>query len=211
MKKDNDLQIGVFLKENYHLFVIIGVFGALSIYLNTMGIKTTPTVSTMLQIGIVSSLFLFVLVSGIIFFNALKSHGDGPIPLSFFIPPTIGKLVRILFIIPFFLLVLAISYFVVNTFPEASNVVLGVILLFIGIMVFFVILWLMDHFNFKNRIVFVVLLFLAVVSGLGNYYATKYDFILGAFFCISLAQISIMGLIIIPILYFYEKYKIKKG
>ncbi|MHC1582222.1 MAG: hypothetical protein ACXQT5_04395 [Candidatus Syntropharchaeia archaeon] len=212
MKKDNDFQIGVFLKDNYHLFVIIGVFGALSIYLNTMDLKNTPTVSIMLQIGIVSSLFLFVLVSGIIFFNALKSH-DGPIPLSFFIPPSIGKLVRILFIVPFFYWYIAISYFVVNTFPGPSNVVFGYTLSWVAVMVFFVLLAIIEP-KLKNKRfagIFVLLLFLAVVSGLGNYYATKYDFVPVAFFCSSLASGSVIGLIIIPIAYFYEKYKIKKG
>ena len=214
MKKDNDFQIGVFLKENHHLFVIMGVFGALSIYLNTMDLKTTPTVSTMLRIGIVSSLFLFALVSGIIFFNALKSRDDGPIPLSYFIPPTIGKLVRILFIVPLFLLLLAISYFVVNTFPGPSDVVFGYTLSWVAVMVFFVLLTIIEHPKLKNKRfagIFALLLFLAVVSSLGNYYATKYNFVPVALFCSSLASGSVIGLIIIPIAYFYEKYKIKRG
>lgn len=210
MEKDNDFQFGIFLEKNYHLFVIIGIFGALSIYLNTMDLKTIPTVSAMLQIGIAASLFLFVLVSVLIFFNAFKNHDGGPIPLSYFIPPTMGKLMRILFIAPLFLLVLVIIYFVYNTFPEASNVVFAAISLFIGIMVFLVILWLMDYFMLKDRIVFVALLFLAVVSVLGNYYATKYDFIPCALFCSLLVQGSIIGLIVIPISRFCIKYKKKR-
>ena len=208
MGKDSDFQIEVFLKDTSHLFVIMGVFGALSIYLNTMNQKTTTTVSTMLQIGIVSSLFLALLVSGIIFFNAFKSYNDGPMPLSFFTPPTIGKVVRILFFIPFSLLVLSIFYFVVNAFPKPSNVVFGYILSWIGVMVFFAFLTVLKNKSFTN--IFIFLLFLVVVSALGNYYATKYDLIPVVFLCSSLASGSIIGLIIIPIAYFYKKYKIRK-
>lgn len=146
MKEDMDFQIGGFLGEHYHLFATMGIFGAVSIYLNTMNLKdVAPAVSVMLQIGIVSSLVLFVLVSAIILFNALKYHNDKPIPLSFFIPPTIGKLLRILFIVPFFLLVLSISFYVVTTFPGPSNAVLGYTLTWVAMMVFFASLMLLDH------------------------------------------------------------------
>ena len=81
-------------------------------------------------------------------------------------------------------------------------------------MVFFVLLTIIEHPKLKNKRfagIFALLLFLAVVSSLGNYYATKYNFVPVALFCSSLASGSVIGLIIIPIAYFYEKYKIKRG
>ena len=63
----------------------------------------------------------------------------------------------------------------------------------------------MYRFKLKNRAVWVALLFLATISGLGSYYATMYDFFMGAFFCSSLANGSVTGLILIPVVYFYEK------
>ena len=208
MKKDADFQIKEFLDENSHLFTIMGIFGALSVYLNTLNLESIPTTaSTMLQVGIVSSLSLFVLVSVIIFFSAFKSHGERPIPLSFFIPLTIGKFIRILFIVPFYLLVVAVFYFVVTAFPGSSNLVFGYTLSWIAIIVFFGFLKLMEPL--KSKVIFVLLLFLAVISIFGQLYATKYDFVLGAFFCNSIACGSVIGLIIIPIVGLYKKYKKK--
>lgn len=209
MKEDTDFQIGGFLKEYYHLFAVMGVFGALSIYLNTMSLKEIPaTVNVMLHVGIVSSLVLFVLVSLIILFNALKYNSDKPIPLSLFIPPTIGKLLRILFVVPFFLLVVSISYYVFITFPEPSNVVLGYTLSWLAMMVFFVSLMLLDHPKLKNKRTssFVALmLLLIIISILGYYFTTKYNFVPGIFFFSSLMNGPLIGLIITPIILLYKK------
>lgn len=211
MEKDVDFQIRVFLDENSDLFVIMGVFGALSIYLNTILTSIDPqsssAVNAMLQIGIVSSLFLFILVSLIIFYNALRTHGE-PIPLSFFQPNT-GNLLRILLLVPFFLLVLAVSYFAFASFPLYSNFVTGYALSWIAVMVFFGILTLTKQRGFL--VMFVILLFLEVISILGQLYSAKYDFYPGIFFCNSVAQGSLIGLIILPVAYVFKKIKLKRS
>jgi hypothetical protein len=210
MKKDADFQIRAFLDENSNLFVIMGVFGALSIYLNnilaTIEPQSSSPVNAMLQIGIVSSLFLFILVSLIIVYNALKTHGE-QVPISFF-RPNIGNLVRILFLVPFLLLILAVSYFVFTSFPLYSNFVTGYALSWIAIMVFFAILTLTKQRSFL--VVFVILLFLVAISVLGQLYATNYEFYPGIFFCNSLASGSLIGVIILSIAFVFKKIKMKK-
>ena len=76
MKENYSCQVEKILDENYKLFAIMGVFGALSVYLATL----FKDVDTSLQIGIVASFGLFIIVSALICrnaFNALidMSHG----------------------------------------------------------------------------------------------------------------------------------------
>jgi len=95
----DEFDIEIFFEDNYYLFTVMGIFGALATYLSTLITKAPPeTTRQVLQIGIVSSILLFLLVSVVIFYNAFKNYDN----LSIFFPLTKGKLVRIFFIVPFF-------------------------------------------------------------------------------------------------------------
>ena len=61
----------------------------------------------------------------------------------------------------------------------------------------------------KNRWLGIIIgsLFLAVISTIGYYYMEKYSLIPFMLFFSSLATGSVIGLLITPIAYFYEKNK----
>ena len=66
--KKGGFQIEAFLEENYKLFVIIGVFGALSIYLETLFIDYNMPMP-ILQLGMVTCFTLFIVVSLVILYR----------------------------------------------------------------------------------------------------------------------------------------------
>lgn len=74
-KKDDIPTLNEFFETYEHLFVIAGVFGALALYM--ANIKTSIPVSNkgLLNLGVFSSLILFVLLSLLIFYNAGEEFG----------------------------------------------------------------------------------------------------------------------------------------
>lgn len=83
MGREDDKKVGfqieAFFEENYKLFVIIGVFGALSIYLEKLFKDYNMS---FLQVGIVACFILFIQVSLVILYRALKTQDNEPISLS---------------------------------------------------------------------------------------------------------------------------------
>ena len=204
--KKGGFQIEAFLEENYKLFVIIGVFGALSIYLETLFIDYNMPMP-ILQLGMVTCFTLFIVVSLVILYRALKTQDNEPIPLSL-IMPSIGNFVRIFFVISFAILIVVIFYFVLTAFGGPLNAFMGVILYVLGMMCFFGFLS-MVTMKAKNKglVILIGSLFLAVISTMGYYYMEKYSLIPFMLFFSSLATGSVIGLLITPIAYFYEKIK----
>lgn len=207
MKKDSDFQIEVFLEDNYRLFAIMGIFGALSIYLDELYIDYNIPI---LQLGIMACFTLFILTSLVIFERSFRSYSDKPIPLSV-LTMNKGNVERFLFIIPFSMLIMTIIYFISTTFQEPLNALLGMILYISGMMVYFGFLSLIVM-ETKNKLLTIGIgsLVLAVISCTGYYYMEKYSLIPLCFFFSSLVTGSVISLIMIPILYLYKKHKTKK-
>ena len=207
-------QIGAFFEENYKLFVIIGVFGALSIYLEKLFKDYNMS---FLQVGIVACFILFIQVSLVILYRALKTQDNEPIPLSL-IMLSKGNVERVSFIISFTIVIEAIFYFIFVAFIEEHlNVLMGMIYALMGMILY--VLGMMSFFGFLNLItmkaknkglaILIGSLFLAVISTMGYYYMEKYSLIPFMLFFSSLATGSVIGLLITPIAYFYEKRRTK--
>lgn len=208
MGREDDKKVGfqieAFFEENYKLFVIIGVFGALSIYLEKLFKDYNMS---FLQVGIVACFILFIQVSLVILYRALKTQDNEPIPLSL-IMLSKGNVERVSFIISFAILIVVIFYFALTAFGGPLNALRGMILYVLGMMSFFGFLNLITM-KAKNRWLGIIIgsLFLAVISTIGYYYMEKYSLIPFMLFFSSLATGSVIGLLITPIAYFYEKIK----
>lgn len=202
--KKVDFKIEAFFEENYKLFVIIGVFGALSIYLEKLFKDYNMS---FLQVGIVACFILFIQVSLVILYRALKTQDNEPISLSL-IMLSKGNVERVSFIISFAILIVVIFYFALTAFGGPLNALMGMILYVLGMMSFFGFLNLITM-KAKNKGLAILIgsLFLAVISTMGYYYMEKYSLIPFMLFFSSLATGSVIGLLITPIAYFYEKIK----
>lgn len=53
----------MFLRNNYKLFAIMGIFGAVSIYLTTISLNLSSVNRNIVNIGVVSSLLIFLLIA----------------------------------------------------------------------------------------------------------------------------------------------------
>jgi len=105
-----DFDFGNFLECNQKLFVVLGIFGALTVYMNNLFSSNLIRESYYLGFGIVSSLLIFTIVSAQIIFNAVLIYD-----IKSFLSTSIGNFKRIIFLIPFSVLVLVIiSYVFIN-------------------------------------------------------------------------------------------------
>ena len=168
-----------------------------------------------LQVGIVACFILFIQVSLVILYRALKTQDNEPISLSL-IMLSKGNVERVsFFIISFTIVIEAIFYFIFVAFIEHLNVLMGMIYALMGMVLY--VLGMMSFFGFLNLItmkaknkglaILIGSLFLAVISTMGYYYMEKYSLIPFMLFFSSLATGSVIGLLITPIAYFYEKNK----
>lgn len=62
VEADTEVTLADFLKSNYYLFNILSVFGAIALFLTTVGENETPSsdLAIVLNIGVIGSLLLFV-------------------------------------------------------------------------------------------------------------------------------------------------------
>lgn len=132
-----------FLEDNYRLFAIMGIFGAISIYLNRLleSVSRTPqlTISqteTIIKLGIVSSLILFVIVSLILaknYFLIIYRHFPTDVHfINYLEYVTSPKLtIYIALFLPFFLLELAILSISLN-FTNAIIIIVNILSLLVG-------------------------------------------------------------------------------
>lgn len=72
-----------FLEMNYHLFAISGLFGAIAIYLTTIGEELNQLDVLILNVGITSSLVLFILLTVQISMN-LRKYTEDHSPIDIF-------------------------------------------------------------------------------------------------------------------------------
>ncbi len=204
MNKNDDFQLDIFLEENQPLFTVMGIFGAISIYLTSL----MQDSNQYLQFGIVSSFVLFVIVSVVIFIKAFKRRNNELIPLDFLMFNK-ANMERLLFIIPFLMLIMTIAQFLVSAYKTASFGLFGISLYILGVPVFFGII---NLFRKKSmKINFFILIIILVSSLIGFYYMLKFNLIVFALFFSSLTTGSLIGLMITSLFYIYKKYKATIG
>ena len=131
MRENVSLQIEEFLKNNYQLFAIMGVFGALSVYLTTL----PGSDDLFFQIGIVASFTLFILVSLLILLKGHEKFIDMSSNVSLKI--IIDNFLLGLFIFPLYLLVVTISFYIFTSFSKPLEIFGGLLTLVLGTMLSF--------------------------------------------------------------------------
>lgn len=164
IRKNGSFRIEAFLNDNYRLFAIMGVFGALAIYLKNLSANGNQFP---INIGIVACFILFMLVSLLILWKAIEEHSDVSLPNGS-LAMIIERFNRFLFVIPFFTLVMAIAYYIVTAFPAPFAILLGVILSMVGIIAS---VWILDSIYriVKKPVLsdFIGSISLAILSGIG--------------------------------------------
>jgi hypothetical protein len=123
----DSFEFAVFLKEESELFTLLGVFGAISLYLAQFPVGVN---NQWLNIGIVSSLLIFITVA-ISIRGRLEQQLESSI-FDFIIKPRQESFQVLIFVVPFYLL--SFSVFVVAVqYQAAGQFVAQAILVFFGI------------------------------------------------------------------------------
>lgn len=122
-----EFNIEKFLLKNHKLFTIMGIFGALSIYLNSI---YTINPNEFVKIGVVSSFILFIMVA-IKILQKAEVHN-----LKTILTLSDANLKRIIFILPFSFLVLSISYYIYVNLMGSFILVFVFIIFIFGLIIF---------------------------------------------------------------------------
>jgi hypothetical protein len=143
-KYENEFKLDDFLEENYPLLGVLGIFGAISIYLNQISnsvsgnttANTTVTTSesiTLINIGVLSSLFLFVLVGFIVNKKIVLEYiGRVEKPTDVFMLVEPEGLTLTLFAIPFNILIYVVTVSSTD-FSQFGTVFWSIVILVISI------------------------------------------------------------------------------
>lgn len=126
IKNKVEFDIEKFLENNYKLFAALGIFGALSIYLNS--ILNEPI--EIFELGIVSSLIIFIIISMKILTKAFEFHG-----YNTFFSSSRGNLKRIIFITPFICMSISILYHVLINLNGPLIVLFQIIVFILGLII----------------------------------------------------------------------------
>lgn len=184
MSENEIFLIEEFLEDNYHLFAIMGVFGALSIYL----INILPANDIFYQISIVASSTLFILVSLIICLKIRRKLVDMSHNVS--MRGMFENLLFALFVTPLYFLIFVIAIYVFNSFPKPLEILSGFITLISGIIFSFFLLNFIE-IKVKNKILYILcLIVLVTVSIIAFRYILDRGPILGSLELISFFFIS---------------------
>jgi hypothetical protein len=193
-KENSNFQIDAFLKENYELFAIMGVFGALSVYLTNLSADSNTLSATgdafIIQIGIASSFILFILVSFVIFWKAREKIRDMS-PPNVSLKTVIDNSKLVLFTVPFYMLIAAIAYYVIDAFSKHLEIVFGMIIFMLGAISSFGFLSMMDN-KVKSKVLYIFIgpLFLSFISFLGLYFVRDCGLIALLFLLMSTGVVS---------------------
>ena len=123
----NKFRLAQFLEGHSELFTLLGVFGAISIYLAQFPVDAT---NRWQNVGLVSSLLIFIVVS-ISIRNELKRELDSSI-FDFIVKPRRESFGVLSFVVPFYLLIFSVLTIVLQ-YPFAGTLVVQSILFFVGI------------------------------------------------------------------------------
>lgn len=124
---EGEFELSVFLKEQSELFTLLGVFGAISLYLAQFPVDVE---SRWLNVGIVSSLLIFIIVA-LSISNRLQEQFDSSL-FDFIIKPRRESFRVLTFVVPFYLLIF--SFLIIAfQFQAAGLFVAQTILVFVGI------------------------------------------------------------------------------
>lgn len=125
--RDEEFELSVFLKEQSELFTLLGVFGAISLYLAQFPIEIK---SRWLNVGIVSSLLIFIIVALSIRYHLQEEFNSSL--FDFIIKPRLESFRVLTFVVPFYLLIFSVLIIAIQ-FQAAGLFIGQSILMFVGI------------------------------------------------------------------------------
>lgn len=207
-----EFNLADFFSLNSTLFVIMGIFGALSIYLHQIALKDSseiPQLFTFLGIkinsidfSIATSLMILILISLLIIYRLIFFGTQEAFQ------PNIGNITRIIFLLFFIGFIFGVVNFILNT-PEyyRSIYLISIFIgIFIGVFLFFGLLDLLSKIIKKLRIFYLLVLFIfiAILVLMGYSITTNNFFILSILSSFELASLAF--LIFIPIVSFFATF-----
>jgi hypothetical protein len=220
-----------FLIQNRDLFVIFGVFGALALYLTTFlnsklecstnlnstanntsigisgfSIVIGPYNYNLLHLAIASSLFLALIVSCLLILKAIEVPKGQPFLQSYFISD--GSLERLVFLIPFAILIFGILGYMISSYYSEINQIAVIYGYFFGFLAWvFVMVFLFKKLGASWKITIISFVLWAIAGVIMNLLIPKipsdiiflnglftFDIIFGqgiAFFCLASIPILI--------------------
>jgi hypothetical protein len=137
-----EFELSKFFKANFQLFVILGIFGAFTIYLKNFFDIKDPSLP--IEYGIISSFLITILISLVIIRNSFENLPFEKISLenimnsldAIFLVGK-GNIKRGLFLIPFIVFLLALISTILTTFSDALPAILSTGVWVIAIILFF--------------------------------------------------------------------------
>jgi hypothetical protein len=190
-----EFSIDYFVKQNKDLLVCLGVFGALTIYLRQISSgqcnSSDNTIHSIfgnfgyLDFGIASCLIIFLCFGLAIFIKLSGVCENTPKPFVF----NFGNIIRMILIIPFGALILSIFYYVTANLSASSQILIIVIIGFLGGLTYFGFLKLFSLLisNWKYRWICSMTLFIILLIPMGysietkNYYLCSFISIFNTF------------------------------
>nr|WP_320160257.1 hypothetical protein [uncultured Methanoregula sp.] len=123
----NEFELSTFFKDNFQLFVILGIFGAFTLYLK--GFLVSENLNIILEYGIISSFIIAILISLLIIRNSFENisfnHDSFESSLETFIDVLqaiflVGKgnILRGLFLIPFIFFIITLISTIFTSFSS---------------------------------------------------------------------------------------------
>lgn len=178
MKENHSFLIEEILEENYRLITIMGVFGALSIYLTQL----PASEDIFFQTGIVASFILFVFTSILVFLKVRRKLINMQSP-NLTLALVRENIVIISFSFLLFWLVSTIAYYILTVLSKAFEILLGLFVLILGTFLILGILTILDN-KIENVVLYILIgpVFFIVISVFGLYFFQKYSFIPQLFF-----------------------------
>jgi hypothetical protein len=125
-----------FFEDNYYLFSILGVFGAIAIYLSTLSSDTDDSNQIIINFGIISSLLLFIIVGTIMDLKMLSEFDLRIRDIILLYPSDVPYM--ILFV-PFNALLLSVLLITLY-FPRATASIIGFFSFIFGMTIFGILL-----------------------------------------------------------------------
>jgi hypothetical protein len=138
----NEFNLSDFFKRNFQLFVILGIFGAFTIYLKGFFNEKDPNI--LIEYGIIASFLITILISLVIICNSFENISFEKFSLenimnsldAFFLVGK-GNITRGLFLIPFIVFLLAIISTILTSFGDALPAILSTGVWVISVILFF--------------------------------------------------------------------------
>jgi hypothetical protein len=178
MKKTNNSSgIEAFLEDNYKLITIMGVFGALSVYLT----EVLDNSDLFYQTGVVASFALFLLISLLILWKCRGKLINMESP-NLSLAVLIENVKLLLFLFPLYWLVFIISCYVIFVL-SSFEIFLGFFMFMLGAILTLGTLIIVNN-KVENAVLYILIgptLFI-VISYFGFYFVRIHDFIPQLFF-----------------------------